>query len=716
MKKSKCYLALLTAGMILASGTISMATKVENPGKANTITMEQSQKEFLSKVDVDYAYDISVKLSEIKDNEALGYRTAGSKAELLTGDMLKNEMETIGLKNVVKDEITLDTWTFEKAELSYTESNGNNKTIQLGGYQTNIDTKGPKSYQVVYGGKGTPSDLENLDVEGKLVLVDINQRDEWWINYPSYEAKLHKAAGILAAQDGGYAEISSDALNTQDICGPADAPALSISRQDADALIELIEAKETKEISVTLDAKSTVGLKGKTYNIVGTIPGKNTEEMVLLSAHYDSYFEGFQDDNAAVGLMMGIAKALVDSNYQPEKTLVFCAMAAEEWGATDTRYDWSTGAYNQIFKARPEWAGKVIANINFELPAMNEGDTDQMRSAYELKTFNENFIPKIPAVDGIFENGVEVIVPTQTWSDDFSLSIAGIPANVTALRSDFSKTHYHSQYDNKDTYSEEALLFHLNMYGMLAIEYDKCVISPLDFSTRMDALIESIDTATFEQEKVDTAQIRQSALKVKTSGKAAYKVIEEQNNLYREALNNGDTEKAATIHKENQERAKLTLAAFKFAQDNLVKLTWEDSPIFPHEHSQNNLAALNGAVDALADGDVATALDEYLYLVDNNWYAYDWSKETFEHFTNYVLKQPADRLYWGAGRVQGHENLFDVIKSLQTKYETQNPELTNELSILTKAQANQKAMLKQQVSAEVKALNQLNKMLEKIAK
>lgn len=46
--------------------------------------------------------------------------------------------------------------------------------------------------------------------------------------------------------------------------------------------------------------------------------------------------------------MMGIAKGLIDSGYQPEKTLVFCAMAAEEWGVSNTRYDWSTGAYNQI--------------------------------------------------------------------------------------------------------------------------------------------------------------------------------------------------------------------------------------------------------------------------------------------------------------------------------------------------------------------------------
>ena len=70
--------------------------------------------------------------------------------------------------------------------------------------------------------------------------------------------------------------------------------------------------------------------------------------MILLSAHYDSYFDGFQDDNAAVAMMLGIARALVKGGYKPAHTLVFSAMAAEEWGIIDSKYDWSTGAYNQV--------------------------------------------------------------------------------------------------------------------------------------------------------------------------------------------------------------------------------------------------------------------------------------------------------------------------------------------------------------------------------
>lgn len=710
MKKIRQCLSLtLTAAMLLLAcirpGYAQSAT--ENAA----ITLENAQQAYLEHVDIGYSYDLALGLEDIRSNDALGYRTAGSQAELDTGDMLKAQMESIGLQNVTKDAFTLDTWTFEKAELTFTDSTGNPYTAQLGGYQAQFVTDGAESFTVIDGGQGTEADLCELDVAGKLVLIDINQRENWWINYPAYEASLRGAAAVIAVQDGGYAEVSDDALNAQDICGPADAPAFSMSRTDANALRAAMG--ENNEITVTLDAVSRVGFDGTSYNIVGMIPGTDPDAMILMSAHYDSYFAGFQDDNAAIALMFGIAKGIIDSGYQPEKTLVFCAMAAEEWGVSDTRYDWSTGAYNQIFRVHPEWVGKVIADINFELPAMNEGDTDQIRTSYELKTFVEDFRETVPAVEGVFPQGIEVIVPTQTWSDDFSLSIAGVPSSVTALRGGFAQTHYHSQFDNRDTYSEEAFLFHHNLYGMLMLAYDRCAVSPLDFSTRLEALREAMDDTVLTAEQVSA--LSGALTDAEKAASDAWTAVSDINSRYREALDNGDTAAADALLQQSREMNAAVLAAFKFAEDAFVRLTWEDVSIFPHEHSQNNLIALNAALEALETGDSAAAVDEYLYAVDNNWYAYDWSRESFDHFTNYVLNQSADRLMWGAGRVQGHEDLFDVIRSLLGKYGDTAADYTEELARLEAAVETQTAMLAQQVDHEVQSLAELTARLTAIA-
>lgn len=92
---------------------------------------------------------------------------------------------------------------------------------------------------------------------------------------------------------------------------------------------------------------------------------------------------------------------------------------------------------------------------------------------------------------------------------------------------------------------------------------------------------------------------------------------------YQKALGSGDTAAADALVQESREINASVLSAFKYAEDAFVRLTWEDVSVFPHEHSQNNLSELKGAVEALECGASASAIDEYLYAVDNNWYAYD---------------------------------------------------------------------------------------------
>ena len=58
--------------------------------------------------------------------------------------------------------------------------------------------------ELVYAGKGTMWDYQELDVTGKIVLIDIDQRADWWITYPMLEAEHQGAAAVLAANVGGH--------------------------------------------------------------------------------------------------------------------------------------------------------------------------------------------------------------------------------------------------------------------------------------------------------------------------------------------------------------------------------------------------------------------------------------------------------------------------------------------------------------------------------
>ena len=77
------------------------------------------KERYMEAVDVETSYRLAKEMESYRSNPKLGYRPAGSRAEFETGERLKKEMEAMGLSNVRKDEILVDGWEFEKAELSY---------------------------------------------------------------------------------------------------------------------------------------------------------------------------------------------------------------------------------------------------------------------------------------------------------------------------------------------------------------------------------------------------------------------------------------------------------------------------------------------------------------------------------------------------------------------------------------------------------------------
>lgn len=201
---------------------------------------EERIKNILDSADVRYSYNLAKELENIRSNPALGYRSAGSEAEHEAGELIFNRMVEAGFSNVRKDRVDVDAWEFKRAVIKVVVD-GKERQMQLGAYQTNFTTEGYERVQIVDAGKGTLEDYEELErlgisVEGKLVMAEINQREEWWINFPVYQAKLKGAKGFIAVQAGGYGEVAENALNAQDIAGPSDAPAFSISRSDADCI------------------------------------------------------------------------------------------------------------------------------------------------------------------------------------------------------------------------------------------------------------------------------------------------------------------------------------------------------------------------------------------------------------------------------------------------------------------------------------------------
>lgn len=658
-----------------------------------------TEQQYIASLDIEASYNLAKQMEAYRTNPVLGYRPAGSKAEFETGEMLKSYMEDLGLSNVRKDEIKVDGWEFEKAVLAYADAAGERQEVQLGAYQTDFVTKGAETFQVVYVGKGGEKDYADKDVTGKIVLAEINQRDEWWINFPVYQANEKGAKALIAVQIGGYGQVDEKALNAQDIAGPPEAAAFSMSFEDSEKLKACLDEKG--EITVTLDASSRVMRDVSTYNILGEIPGRRSDRMILLSAHYDSYFSGFQDDNTAVAMMLGIARAFIKMGYQPENTWVFCAMAAEEWGIADSKYDWSTGAYAEVFNVHPEWAGKVIGDFNFELPALSNGNLDGIRCTYEYKDFFEDILKALPALSPAYPEGVLVSAPIETWSDDFSVAISGIPSMVNEFSAgSFMTTHYHSQYDSDAYYNEAAYRFHHELYGLLLMHLDRQSVAPLNFAEVFEQASASLDVLMCQK-----SGSRVTAL-LNLLGQTEEVAEEVYDRIY-------DINEAGVDSEQCREAENILLKVFKMAQDKYVRLTWEDAVVFPQEAAQNNLRYLKKAIRALKRKTPdAEAAFEALYEIDNNAYAFQFSKQVYERFTDYVLDQNSDRLQWGRGRIVHHENLYDLVAQLMDKYHQGATDFANEIAELEKVAKRQKAYLRDDIEYMLQSTEKMFLLLQ----
>ena len=658
-----------------------------------------TEQQYIASLDIEASYNLAKQMEAYRTNPVLGYRPAGSKAEFETGEMLKSYMEDLGLSNVRKDEIKVDGWEFEKAVLAYADAAGERQEVQLGAYQTDFVTKGAETFQVVYVGKGGEKDYADKDVTGKIVLAEINQRDEWWINFPVYQAHEKGAKALIAVQIGGYGQVDEKALNAQDIAGPPEAAAFSMSFEDSEKLKACLDEKG--EITVTLDASSRVMRDVSTYNILGEIPGRRSDRMILLSAHYDSYFSGFHDDNTAVAMMLGIARAFIKMGYQPENTWVFCAMAAEEWGLADSKYDWSTGAYAEVFNVHPEWAGKVIGDFNFELPALSNGNLDGIRCTYEYKDFFEDTLKTLPALSPAYPEGVLVSAPIETWSDDFSVAISGIPSMVNEFSAgSFMTTHYHSQYDSDVYYNEAAYRFHHELYGLLLMHLDRQSVAPLNFAEVFEQASASLDVLMCQK-----SGSRVTAL-LNLLGQTEEVAEEVYDRIY-------DINEAGVDSEQCREAENILLKVFKMAQDKYVRLTWEDAVVFPQEAAQNNLRYLKKAIRALKRKTPdAEAAFEALYEIDNNAYAFQFSKQVYERFTDYVLDQNSDRLQWGRGRIVHHENLYDLVAQLMDKYHQGATDFANEIAELEKVAKRQKAYLRDDIEYMLQSTEKMLLLLQ----
>jgi Iap family predicted aminopeptidase len=715
-KRTSKFIAITVSLCLVLSFTLG-ACGDKKEGKTEAVSVENAIKDYNSKVDTKWAYDLAVEVlndPKYADNR-LGDRQAGSDAEHATAEKIVSVMEDIGLTDVKKDAVKVDRIQAGDSGLTLA---GDSKEIILHAYQTVGTPEGGLDAEIIDIGEGTLAEYEGVDVQGKILLLDIDQSANWWIGTPVVQAIEKGAVAVLANNVAGFSEVATDAYNANDFCGPETIPTASITRDDA----KYVRSKMTDgKVAGKLSVDNEFSKDGESYNVYGTIKGKDSSESILFGAHYDAYYESFQDDTIAWTGVLAIAKAMKDAGYTPERDIVFCLHGAEEWGEAGSSYDWALGSYRQITEAQKDWQGKVISFINFELSAYEFADYTYTHSAPEnyalVKNYTESELAAKP--DGVYKDGILTDgYQTYTYSDDFSYYVSGVPSFINGflidIKSDdsdmfdFYHNYYHTNYDTPDTYNEAVLDWQLKFYGGLGIYIDQTPALELDFTTQADRLDDTLDKDIATAAGVDVASYGDAV----TAYRAAAETLAEKVTSLNEKFADADTDdERESIRAEARELNAANLAIFKNTQDALLGLSAE-TPIVPHEWYQENIALIDETIGYLKDGDAASAADETAWAING---AVEWYAMAFDEATVAYMQGTYEGKYgsqnWATGKTYTFADVEKATRSLVARYEEENGDFAEEISIYESAKTAQADLLKQKIADEVASIQELTKQM-----
>lgn len=587
-------------------------------------------EKYLDNIDAKYAYDLGVTLAydeKYWDNE-LGWRSAGSDAEHACADFLMQEMKGIGLEEVEKIGVPCDRFQFNDSSLTI---EGTEIDLTPASYhQTGTGADGITA-EIVDCGTGFEGDYAGKDVDGKIVLVKVDQKNESWIDGYIRQADHAGAAAVVSWADSGYGELNKDTVNVQDTCCDDLLPTAAISANQAADIKQAIKAGNTTA-TLMIDAVVEKG-SGTTYNVVGRIKGKDSSQQTLVSAHYDKYWFGFQDDSIAAATVLAMAKALKDSGYKPENDLVFICHGAEEWGLADAQDDWTTGAWGMVTEAHPEWPAKTKCLFNFELDAFDDGtDAISAVSVPELSTFVGKFVTDSGLA--LSAGHVKTIEPktadADTMEDGVSYRWAGVPYILNGFQDDaFMNKTYHTHFDAKDTWDEDVWVSNANFYGAMLIHTDQMPAMEIDLRATCDDLEEALNEETAKEAGADAAGYKAALADLRTACETLHKKMQQVNAEYEELVAGGDEDAIAECRAEGAALNEQARSVYRQIQKDLVGTdVWGIA--IRHAQVDANIRVLQGVLAGLdaeklwteeEDGalDVAYNLNG---VVDYNYYIF----------------------------------------------------------------------------------------------
>ncbi len=393
----------------------------------------------------------------VRDLCAIGARRPVTPQDWQTQDYLLERFKALGLHNIHKMPVRFHLWDAQQRGLTIHDAGGDlhieGECLHLSAF---TDPDGIRA-ELVDVGTGEPAAFAQSDVKGKIVVADITyttfpyeqlallgifaydpeqslvgagQPATWLTNSIEQTLQLaaeYQALGVVLNSPFAMRSFIYDPSGDPMSGSFGRLPGLVLTRMEGKRLREAMRQGKTR---ATLLQSGQVS-EAVTYNIVGELPGR-TDEVILVSSHHDSMWEGATEDAAGCAAVLGLAGYFSQFPAEARKrTLVFNLDAAEQIRVL--------GARAFIEQHREDWLKRLLVDVHIEHIAWEvyEDEAGQIHKTGKLQA-RGLFVADDPRFRALAREMVEkhdlrrtVILPTNTPlgvpTDATSFNEAGYP-------------------------------------------------------------------------------------------------------------------------------------------------------------------------------------------------------------------------------------------------------------------------------------------------
>jgi hypothetical protein len=268
---------------------------------------------------------------------------------------------------------------------------------------------GPLTAPLVFVGTGGPAVVERIDVQGRIAVQ---------LTIPQGHMLFERSSVIDQAQTlmkrGAVAVLNVVRLPGNELgrdfsnCG---GPCFNIGGRDGwfleNVLARAAEAGMHDKVRARLELTTETRTGLHAANGVAVVPGRRSDEVVIIDAHADAWFDGAGDNADGLSVMIALARHFARPANRPERTLVFIASAGH--------HSPGINGPRSFMAANPELARRAVLMLNIEHVAQRNFSPARSVEAdgYRQAVADSGEAPlyagvsnHAPYLDGLFQDGV----------------------------------------------------------------------------------------------------------------------------------------------------------------------------------------------------------------------------------------------------------------------------------------------------------------------